>query len=52
VSPLCNKNASSEGRISVPCEPLMLSWFVIMFILDLDLCNECNDLMGFLYNFI
>jgi len=30
----------------VPCEPLMLSWFVFMVMLDLDLCNEYNDLMS------
>jgi len=26
----------------------MLSSFVIMLMLDLDLCNECNDLVSFL----
>jgi len=28
------------------------AWFGIMFIIDLDVSNECNDLVDFLYNFI
>jgi hypothetical protein len=30
----------------------VLSWFVIMLMLDLDLCNDCNDLVELLHNFI
>ena len=45
--PLYNKNACSKSRVCVSCKPLILSWFVIMLMLDLDLCNECNDLVGF-----
>jgi len=34
------------------CEPLMLGLVIIMIMLDLDLCNEYNDLVDFLHNFI
>ena len=41
-----------SSRVCVPCEPLVLGWFVLVLMLGLDLCNECNDLVGFDHNFI
>ena len=46
LCPLCNKNASSESRVCVPCESLVFCWFVLVLMFELDLCNECNDLVG------
>ena len=52
LCPLCNKNASSESRVCVLCEPLVFGWFVLVLVLELNLCNECNDFVGFVHNFI
>ena len=46
LCPLCNKNASSESRVCVPCECLVFGWFGLVLMFELDLCNECNDLEG------
>ena len=30
----------------MPCESLVFGWFVLVLMFELDLCNECNDLVG------
>ena len=29
----------------VLCEPLMVGWFVLVLMIELDFYNECNDLV-------
>jgi hypothetical protein len=51
---MCNKTLVAKVELSqyVKCEPLVFSWIVIMLMHVLDLCNECNDLVGIVHNFI
>ena len=30
----------------------LFEWFVLMIMVELDLCNECNELVGYAHNFI
>ena len=30
----------------------MFEWFVLMIMVELDLCNECHEFVGYAHNFI